>query len=186
MRAHLDQLAVGPQPSQRERRLGPRPERDRRSDRQLLQARAHDRRQHPWRDQVGIVEHEHEAARQRADQTGECANGVCLPVEVRGRLRLDPVTGSERVDDRSGRQLRGISRAWLEHDPDERSLIALGPFAQDARLAISRRRDHDREKGLVGLDQPAYQPRTPNQPAPEPRYPRLPDWRTRPFGRTAA
>ena len=78
-----------------------------------------------------------------------------------GRSRLDV----DAVEDGHGRRRRrveghrrALERAGPRRDPGERPVVALGPLAEQRRLAVARRRADDHERRVARLQQRADEP----------------------------
>jgi hypothetical protein len=90
-------------------------------------------------EQVGVVEHEHER-----------------------RLAALGADGVDGARDRAEQPSR-IVVALVECEPCERARVALGPLAQQRRLAVAGRSDDQRQRRRVGVAQQAHQARAANE-----------------------
>ena len=63
-----------------------------------------------------------------------------------------------------GEQVLGIVVGAIERDPCERTPVVLRPFQQRGRLAVARRRDQERERGVVDVHEPPHEPRARHEP----------------------
>ena len=138
-----------------QRQLAPRRDDEQRARREVPDDRLEDVARVLGRQDVRVVEDEHErlaAARDRRPET--CDRGVQAVLAARAQAGdhaapegLDLVEGE---GDR-GDQARGIGVGGIEREPRERARVAGGPLRQRRRLAVAGRGDDERERHVAGL-----------------------------------
>ena len=164
-RAYLGQLAAGPQPRQRQRRVAAAgqhhaqfrwPVLDQERERLVHRLRA---------DQVVIVEDEQGLVRsqisqvvdQRRDQALE--RGRCGRAEQRAKAFAGPGAGPVQRGHRVAPEPGRVVIARVQRQPRGRELAAAGPVSQQDRLAVPGRPPEPDQPPRQALIEPCHQPR---------------------------
>ena len=155
-RPHFHQRPAGPQAAERDRKLGARGQGEGGAGRSLVHHRVNQPAEHLGRDQLNVVEHEHEGLTadtkgpERPQQAGQSASaGTALP--RRSRAPVQPAGLLERGQDHPRGLGDGGRDELVGREPQERTRVVLRPFRDQARLPVARRRDDHRERRLGRL-----------------------------------
>ena len=175
-RAYLGQLAAGPQPRQRQRRVAAAGQHQADPGRPVLDQERERLVHLPCADHVVVVEDEQDLVRsqfvdQRRDQ----------PLERRRRGRpeqrtkavVNPGAGPVQRGHRVPPEPRRIIVGRVQRQPRGRDLAAPGPVSQQDRLAVPGRGADQDQPPSQALIEPCHQPRPRHQARPRPGHVQL-------------
>jgi hypothetical protein len=176
--AQLSELAAGPQPRQRERRVGAAGHHQPQRGRQVLQQEAERLVDRLGLDQVVVVQHQHD----RLGRTGQLVDHHGRDRLARTGLRALQEPGGLLGNPRGDRVQRGgdvapephrVVVSLVQRQPGHRPPAASGPVGQQGRLAEPGRGADQDQLAARPLVQTLQQPRARHEPGPRPWHMQL-------------
>lgn len=181
--SHLDQFRAGPQPGQRQRRVGPGGDGESDSGRQVVEQKGHRVVDCYLVDEVVVVQRQHGPAGEQVQVVDQADQHVlrrraATVRQQRPRLVAHPRRGHPDRGDQVREELVDVGVAAVQRQPADRRIRDRGrrqPLGHQRRLAEPRRRgdQHEPRRRFRTREQPADEPVPRQQPPTRRGHPQL-------------